>query len=74
METKLVGDSVSNKIAIEMNIADFLKAMKIGQKGKVISIYASKRSYEETVKVDIEIETMDKLKQIDFTKTVEGKD
>jgi len=43
METKLVGDSVSNKIAIEMNIADFLKAVKIGQKGKVISIYASKK-------------------------------
>ena len=70
METKT--NTENEKIEITFTAAEFLKAVGLSEKkGKLISVNAYKRPYDEEVILNAEIQLRDKLKEIDYTKTLE---
>lgn len=70
MEKSIKEDKINNKLIKEMIPSDFCKKVGIDRKGKLKSIYINWNDYDEKLDIKIEIETEDKLKQIDYTKTV----
>ena len=75
MENKdMKEDKVVNTVTIKMDSAKFVKAIGLGDyKGKVKKVYACLGRFDDDGKVEIDVtfEMEDRLKQIDYTKTVE---
>lgn len=66
-------DMIKNTVAIEMTKEDFVKAVGLEKyKGKVKSVDASTSNWDKDKGVEIVVifEIEDRLKQIDYTKTI----
>lgn len=73
MKKEVTQDMIKNTVTIEMSREDFVKSVGLEKyKGNVKSVDASTSTWDTdkgvTITVIFEIE--DKLKQIDFTKTI----
>ncbi len=67
-------DKIINTIEIDMDRTDFIKSIGLDKhKGKIVFIDASTSSYDENiVSIKVKFELEDKLKQIDYTKTIKS--
>ena len=68
-------DMVKNTVTISMDREKFVKSVGLGDyKGKIKSVRASMIDWKEDSRVEIDVvfEMEDRLKQIDYTKTVKS--